>query len=1542
MPMAKARHDLRLSVLFLTLFAAGALAQETPLISGQNINMVSGTEWPTGDPFLQRQNEPTIGVSTRNELHLMGGSNDYRTVDLPGLPEGKTTGDSWISSYFSYDGGGRWTSTLLPGYPQDMSAIGQASPLYLAGYEASADPVIRPGTHGIFYYSGIAFTRGDNPPSAGFVSTYIDLNNDERGDTIKFVRTTIFDQNSDGSTFIDKPWIAVDKPRNLATTFIEVPTDSGFVTQEVQCGNLYAAWARIQGEGSAATSSQIMFAKSEDCGATFSEPKTLTLPNTINQGAAIAVSPLDGEIRVAWRQFANATMSCTLESDYWGENPEAWPVDEIEIGGETYESADAGSLFPDSGKKGKKGKKKSKGSNHDTSAALSQELLTTWLNVLSGADNSEIAETMEAADAWLIEFPPESNKKKKKSKKKSKKSKNDKTGKELLKDLRDFNKGKTGPGHCDDLPAGGSSGTHPNAIMATSSSDFGDTFSEPVSVASSDDYYFPFEQGTTEYSFRSTGYPTLTYDGVGRSYIAFTTRGLAIPDFDVIGGDGRVVISTSMDGTVWTAPLPIDEPEQHGHQLMPALDFAQGKVFLLYYDFRADVSGVFDRFITDFPVDATTPRHSVDVRAAQALAAETPIFTDYSVLDNKPSTQTSRYPYLILSDEAGEPVSQQTKYNPPNLPMFKGGLVPFFGDFIDLATLHFVRDDTGSWDFNTEPGGAPVVHAVWTDNRDVVPPSDGDWTGYVPPGVGGTTSIFDASQTVPVCTPSTVGDRTRMRNQNIYTSRLTQGLVLAVPGNNRPLGEIQRAFVGFVQNLTDQDKLFRLEILNQPVGGSASFEQFSLVPSIVKVVERNSSISRSIYVESTDPSASVDLRVVEVDEMGVPIGNGLTATTRINADPSAPLPVDAGILSAEEYTPAIFNPAIFNPAIFNPALLGSDAQVGIYNPAIFNPAIFNNPEDAEFTRAALQQLALLNPAIFNPAIFNPAIFNPAIFNMTTANPAIFNPAIFNPAIFNSTVDDTVLETSVVIENQGNTTAAYNLNLDLDQPPEGFIFQVMVYRTYIVPSVEGCELVQNVLQEQLVNELTPDVNGDLLNPDATSFYIAPEDSVVVTVRVVADPNAAVPGDPATINTLETLMLSQAVAPQAVDTESAEEGETQPTPVVVVAPGVPLLVIDPVSLADATSNSAYSQTLNATGGDGSPVIWSLVPGSTLPPGLSLSSAGQISGTATSQGVFAFDVRAQDDVQVTEQGFSIEVLAGESPEDDLYTYQTIIDLAPHALEPPPDGIDTVIIDWITPVSSGHVDTSDLTYLSIAFLSGENNLYHDISIIDGVVQPIGGVARPLSDLLWDFYLDGDFIGLSQVRNAFDSTMTQEGAAGTHYQISDGVAIPIDNELRFKRFVDGEFQAYGIGLVTSQSTRLLRVESEGSIIASTRWRADFDLSASGQPPPFVPGPYVCIRNHFLFGSNLPGMNVQVFDDAGGPVIGQTVFPVIPANNVGHETFLSGTALADGIGYMLVEFPQAIALNALSVEGRSGGCIKPPTGTAIPTGFVDSILTPDP
>jgi hypothetical protein len=143
--------------------------------------MVSGTTWPGGDPFLQRQNEPSLAASTRNPLHLLAGANDYRTVDLP-FPEssGLVTGDAWLGVFKSFDGGLTWRSTLLPGYPQDLSEEGSLSPL--RGFDAGADPVVRAGISGLFYYTGLVFDREEGGKSAVFLARYIDNNNRELGD----------------------------------------------------------------------------------------------------------------------------------------------------------------------------------------------------------------------------------------------------------------------------------------------------------------------------------------------------------------------------------------------------------------------------------------------------------------------------------------------------------------------------------------------------------------------------------------------------------------------------------------------------------------------------------------------------------------------------------------------------------------------------------------------------------------------------------------------------------------------------------------------------------------------------------------------------------------------------------------------------------------------------------------------------------------------------------------------------------------------------------------------------------------------------------------------------------------------------------------------------------------------------------------------------------------------------------------------------------------------------------------------------------------
>lgn len=117
-PPAPRRTSL-VRLLIATAIASGlALTTISAQIPGRNVNMVSGTTWPDGDPFLQRQNEPPVAASTRNPLHLLVGSNDYRTVDVPGLGI-EEHGDAWLGLYKSSDGGQRWTSTLLPGYPQD-------------------------------------------------------------------------------------------------------------------------------------------------------------------------------------------------------------------------------------------------------------------------------------------------------------------------------------------------------------------------------------------------------------------------------------------------------------------------------------------------------------------------------------------------------------------------------------------------------------------------------------------------------------------------------------------------------------------------------------------------------------------------------------------------------------------------------------------------------------------------------------------------------------------------------------------------------------------------------------------------------------------------------------------------------------------------------------------------------------------------------------------------------------------------------------------------------------------------------------------------------------------------------------------------------------------------------------------------------------------------------------------------------------------------------------------------------------------------------
>src|SRR5512137_606663 len=237
-----------------------------------------------------------------------------------------------------------------------------------------------------------------------------------------------------------------------------------------------------------------------------------------------------------------------------------------------------------------------------------------------------------------------------------------------------------------------------------------------------------------------------------------------------------------------------------GHQFMPALTFGQGRLVLVYYDSRLDHTRTYysphldpcspvgscwapnsqgrwydeirgplgDRTSADWwTIDLDDAfmqqtRHTVDVRMATAVPSASPVFTagtlsrmpfggrgDEDVLYPGGSAPGFACPIPVIDTGTSPPSLrklQDLQVNPPNLPMFKNGTVPFIGDYIDVQGPNFVRTSTG-WAFDWQPSAAPVFHAVWTSNQDVVPPADGDWTRYTPPArAAGTVSVYDPGQ----------------------------------------------------------------------------------------------------------------------------------------------------------------------------------------------------------------------------------------------------------------------------------------------------------------------------------------------------------------------------------------------------------------------------------------------------------------------------------------------------------------------------------------------------------------------------------------------------------------------------------------------------------------------------------------------------------------------------------------------------------------------------------------------------------------------------
>jgi uncharacterized delta-60 repeat protein len=851
-----------------------------------------------------------------------------------------------------------------------------------------------------------------------------------------------------------------------------------------------------------------------------------------------------------------------------------------------------------------------------------------------------------------------------------------------------------------------------SGIVIVKSTDRGQTFSSPEVVTPflNDTFDQPATANEGLYpdpddfilgeSFRTNSYSSIAVDKNHRVFVAYAQRGFGE------SGEARIMLRTGVNGTGWDGPYEVGplgyepitgRPYEQGHQFMPQISISEDIATLVWYDQHEDWSAqsygwgdwISDHMVND---DGDYLRRTVDVWAAQVKAS---LYADPSKWS---FTQVSRYLYALALDSNGdvvyeddpntgelEPVIIPVQFNCPNFPLNKGGMLPFIGDYIAIAPAKKYKVENGDWLFNSEPSGNhPIFHVAWTDNRDVRPPTGNwNWTDYVPVDPDGQPGEFISTDRADCF--GNVGNKPAIRNQNVYTAKLSLGVLAASPTNKKKDDlAVARSFVVYVKNNTEIYRSFRLTII-PPSSGYASFLQFddpiNPLTAMNVVISPFSTISRQVYIDGTNAPVRIDIE--ETLASGAIDPNGLKSYVIINSDPSS----DGVSGSEETHQPIILDPEnpnivnwVCNPNIVNPNIVNPNiVNPNIVNPNIVNPNIVNdlvlNPNivNPNIVNPNIVNPNIVNPNIVNELLLNPNIVNPNIVNPNIVNPNIVNPNIVNPNIVN--IPDTADFNDVVwtVKNEGNTTTAYTLMaLAEKSPPPGVYTQLIVYKANYTPAVAGeklnseygvdtCkirkepnhELILNIVNPNIVNPnivnpniVNPNiVNPNIVNPNIVnasildaSFSLAPEEEAFVDLRVMdtegwtLNPELVSAQGQFSIQAIDVYdfidSIGFAITSQAVDSEDAEQGIRTPkgdaTDVYIVSSDPP----------DGVVGTSYNAYISAFGG-ARPYSWELNSG-VLPPGLFISTyhnppyykyLGMISGTPTAVGTYSFVVQVTD---------------------------------------------------------------------------------------------------------------------------------------------------------------------------------------------------------------------------------------------------------------------------------------------------------------------------
>jgi hypothetical protein len=223
----------------------------------------------------RQQNEPTVAVDPTDPNVVVAGSNDYCAAIV--------NNEVWAGYYRSTDGGQSWSLSLVPGYPDDTSDSGTASPVH-GTCGASGDPTQSFDGQGNLFYGFICFNRSKPINGGVYVARYSNHGAD-------YDQTVLVKKGTPSGLFLtglfqDKINLTADQ------------TDGEFG------GNVYVAWSEYH---AFASTNAVLVSRSTDGGDSFSRPVRVTPQE---HGTAsftdLAVGP-DGTVNLTYVTYPSSS-----------------------------------------------------------------------------------------------------------------------------------------------------------------------------------------------------------------------------------------------------------------------------------------------------------------------------------------------------------------------------------------------------------------------------------------------------------------------------------------------------------------------------------------------------------------------------------------------------------------------------------------------------------------------------------------------------------------------------------------------------------------------------------------------------------------------------------------------------------------------------------------------------------------------------------------------------------------------------------------------------------------------------------------------------------------------------------------------------------------------------------------------------------------------------------------------------------------------------------------------------------------------------------